>query len=406
MKKLLILLPVISFFILLIQIRSTTNNLFSDPEIAIFPVIKTLTKQKAKEINSAFDAVVVSHPSLIKKRYKKKINIPIFYIPNCGDKRMLEKARENITHPKKLIFGKNNQVTPEYLQTNSASLYNKYISRIPSSLPLDTSKRLVDFLRPLNPPPSFSGVEGIDCVYVINLDKRSDRWESVKKQFDRQKITPYRVKAINGWEIPKKQSLQLFDQDSDLLKIQFGGALGCLLSHISIYKNALDQEFETIWICEDDIEFKQSAKKISSLVQQLSILDPEWDVLYTDYFLTGQEDQQPRPGQPFYKPINHPISQELIRIHGRHNTHSMIFSKKGLKKVYAYFTSGLLWSPIDVDIHYTPNLREYSSAENIVTSIYDSSIPALDGSSDTQSSSCLNQELPVIPDYNYSAVIH
>jgi hypothetical protein len=70
----------------------------------------------------------------------------------------------------------------------------------------------------------------------------------------------------------------------------------------------------------------------------------------------------------------------------------MIFSKRGLAKVYAYLTTGLLWSPIDVDIHYTPTLREYSTAHNIVTSIYDSSLPALDGSSDTQRFSALNQK--------------
>ena len=396
MKKILVLLCVLFSFALLMYSRSIMDNLFQGKKIAIFHVAKALTNKKAQQLNLAFDAVVVSNDSFIKHLYKDKIDIPVFYIPDQGDKKKLKKMRKNISHPKKLIFGSRNEITSKYLMTNSPQLYHKYISRTFPFTPLsayNTSNRLVDFLRPLDPPPSFSGIEGIDCVYVINLDERPDRWESVKKQFDQQKITPYRVSAINGWKIPKTQSIGLFDQDSQLLKEPFGGALGCLLSHVSIYKNALDQEFNTVWICEDDIEFQQSAKKISCLVQQLSALDPEWDILYTDYSLKGQGYQRPHPGQPFYTPIHNPISNELIRIHGRHNTHSMIFSKRGLQKAYAYFTSRLLWSPIDVDIHYIPTLREYSSTENIVTSIYDSSIPAFDGSSDTQPFSFLNQEL-------------
>ena len=68
----------------------------------------------------------------------------------------------------------------------------------------------------------------------------------------------------------------------------------------------------------------------------------------------------------------------------------MIFSKKGLAKVYSYFTHMHLWSPIDVDIHYVPGLKEYAVKKDIVTSINDSSILSTDGSSDTQSVSSLN----------------
>jgi GR25 family glycosyltransferase involved in LPS biosynthesis len=186
--------------------------------------------------------------------------------------------------------------------------------------------------------------------------------------------------------------VQLFDENAYFRTQAFGGALGCLLSHVSIYKNALDEGFETIWICEDDIEFKQDAEKVSLLLKQLSELDPEWDVLYTDSCLRSKDLQQPRPGQSFYTQVYSPINNDLVKIHGRFNTHSMIFSKKGLKKVYQYFTHGLLWGPIDIDIHYTPDIREYCARRNLVTSIYDSFLAAFDGSSDTQFLSHLNQD--------------
>lgn len=308
------------------------------------------------------------------------------------EQKALQSMLENLTNPKKVIFGKENIVQQGYLKTNSPKLYLKYISQqISTPTSLETNP-LTELLRPLDPPSMSTDIEGIDCLYVINLDERPARWESVKKQFEMQNIKPYRVNAINGWKIPKEKAIPLFDPDADLLRTPFGGALGCLLSHVSIYKDALERGFETIWICEDDIEFKQSSKKITYLIEQLTSLDPEWDILYTDYSSKGEGLQQPRPGQHFYEHIHIPISKELIRIHGRRNTHSMIFSKKGLEKVYKYLTTGRLWSPIDIDIHYTPGLKEYSVTEDIVTSIYDSSLPAFDGSSDTQLLSSLNEE--------------
>jgi GR25 family glycosyltransferase involved in LPS biosynthesis len=352
--------------------------------IALYYTSKPAKQKMIAQLSAYYDALVVTKSDLVEYYETMGITIPVFFVSNYEDQRDLQA-------PQKLIFTKINQFKNGVLYTNSPKLYQKYLAQMPK-ISYARSEPLIELLRILHPPTAPSGVEGIDCVYVINLDERPERWEWVKKQFDLQNINPYRVSGINGWKIPKEQALHLFDKDADLIKYPFGGVLGCLLSHVSIYKNALEQGFKTIWICEDDIEFKQSKETISRLVKQLTELDPEWDVLYTDYTLKGIGTQVPRPGQNFYTQIDTPVSEELVRIHGRLNTHSMIFSRRGLEKVYAYFTRGLLWSPIDVDIHYTPGLKEYSTKQDIVTSIHDSSILATDGSSDTQYVSPLNPE--------------
>ncbi len=106
-------------------------------------------------------------------------------------------------------------------------------------------------------------------------------------------------------------------------------------------------------------------------------------MLYTDNSTHGMGDQKPRVGQANYTPLYYAISENLLRVHGRHGLHSVIFSSKGLQKITNYFKSVYLFSPLDVDIHYVPTLREYSVKKNVAT--------ALNTSSDTSIGSSLNQ---------------
>ncbi len=353
-------------------------------EVSIFFSTKSVSSKLAKKINEKYDAVGVIEASKIEEYQQKGVLLPIFVLPD-----MSEEAKKGLQKPHKVIFGKNNTIKNQTVQTNSPVLYEKYISKLRAKRLLQP-KLPIELLRPLDPPKMASGLEGVDCVYVINLDERPQKWETTKRQFDAQGIIPYRVSAVNGWKIPKEFATRLFDEDSYLLQEPFLGALGCLLSHVSVYKNALERGFNTIWICEDDIEFKQEGSKISQLIRELDLLDPQWDFFYTDYAIRGTGDHLPRPGQPLYPQVETKLGTNLTRTHGRYNTHSMVFSRRGLQKVYDYLTCGLLWAPIDIDIHNTPNIREYTTTENIVTTLYDSSVPALDGSSDTQPYSSLN----------------
>jgi glycosyl transferase family 25 len=71
-------------------------------------------------------------------------------------------------------------------------------------------------------------------VMYINLEKRQDRNENVLKELNKIGIdTPSRFKAI---ELEN-------------------GALGCSISHLKCLEIALKNNYEYIFICEDDIEF-------------------------------------------------------------------------------------------------------------------------------------------------------
>lgn len=226
---------------------------------------------------------------------------------------------------------------------------------------------LASFLKPIDLLEEGSGLEGIDCIYVINLKERPERWNLIQEQFVGQNLLANRVDAVNGWKIPLAQRNELIDprlSTSRNLMLN-GGEIGCLLSHLSIYQDALDRGFEVIWVCEDDVKIKENVKNIPSLVEELFWLDPDWDLLYTEHTMFGATLQRHRPEQKPYKAHSEDISATLAKTHGRFGTHSMILSRKGLEKIMSYYYSRYFWTPIDVDLHYI-ELREYSIKEGIV----------------------------------------
>ncbi len=221
---------------------------------------------------------------------------------------------------------------------------------------------------PLTITETTSGLDQVDCIYVINLDHRPERWNRTKTYFKQWNCFPNRISAVNGGAIPKWEIDELrgpYDLQMNL------GAVGCLMSHLSIYKDAYDRGFNTVWICEDDIELRGNIRDLSKILTDLTKIDPNWDVLYTDKFTGGCGTQWTRPKQPQYIPIKKGIKvgENIYKMHGRFRTHSMIFSRKGLRKALHYFSHVYVWSPIDVDIHYVPGIREYSVKNDIVTFI-------------------------------------
>lgn len=70
-------------------------------------------------------------------------------------------------------------------------------------------------------------------TYVINLKNRPDRLEHVNNEFNKLNIIPTRFNAV---------------QTTD-------GAIGCTLSHIKCLELAIENNYEQIFICEDDITF-------------------------------------------------------------------------------------------------------------------------------------------------------
>lgn len=94
-------------------------------------------------------------------------------------------------------------------------------------------------------------------VIYINLDSRPDRNEHVKKELDKIGVkNPERFKAI---------------------KLE-NGALGCSMSHLKCVETAKKNNYDSVFICEDDIEFLDPRFFLKQ-VQTFLDSDIKWDVV-------------------------------------------------------------------------------------------------------------------------------
>ena len=234
---------------------------------------------------------------------------------------------------------------------------------------------IAKFLKPTELTENESGLDLVDCIYVINLDERIEKWERIKALLDERELRGNRFSAINGWRLPPETMDELHGNYSRRCT---KGEVGCLLSHISVLKDACERGFDYIWVLEDDVEFLEDIRQIPLLMKSLSEYDPEWDILYTDvdyraekkgYIPSVSSDFRPdRDHLPLkYYTRKIPISNDLMMIGQRFGMRSYLLSRSGIKKVLEYFTHVYLWSAVDIDIHYIPDIREYVTRRDIVT---------------------------------------
>lgn len=229
---------------------------------------------------------------------------------------------------------------------------------------------------------NFTGLNGVDSIYVINLDKRIRKWSIVKSQFNEYGISPIRMRAIDGSLLSEEIKKRLAGPYPIRLR---GGQTGCLLSHLSCLRDALKKDFDVIWICEDDIKILDNPHKISYYLAELNSLDENWDILYTDIDSRGPDGNIIKSLSSDFRPDMKDYSLEafidrtictpnIMKIGQRFGNYSYLISKKGIKKILDYFDQNFLWTAYDIEIHYIPGIREYSLTCDLVS--FDWTLPS------------------------------
>jgi glycosyl transferase family 25 len=163
-----------------------------------------------------------------------------------------------------------------------------------------------------------------DKIYCINLDRRKDRWDTVKTQFQKHNIEVLRFNAIDGKNLNPNPYLS-------------PGALGCLMSHLSILKDAYENDFDKILITEDDVEFCDDLNlKFFEYEKKL----PKWDILYfgANHALCNPYESNP--------PIK--ISENIYKVKHAYALHSYSVNKSCYEKLIECISK--MDAPIDVII--------------------------------------------------------
>lgn len=265
----------------------------------------------------------------------------------------------------------------KYLFCLSLCVINLFIGQSASAYLQETETPLVEYLKPVEVTNFDSGVPFINCIYVINIDYRKDKWERLLPMFEKMNVRVNRMSAVIGKDLTDADKQAMFGDSPVTLS---GPEIGCLLSHISIIKDAKERNFDVIWICEDDLEFNEPVDILPGYIKKLNEIDPEWDILYTDTNCRDPYDwyyyplsTNPRPGQhlPSFHFMNKrtPVAEGLERIRIRYGTTSMVISKSGIKKILNYFSHIYLWVPYDWDLHYIPRIKEYGITRDAITNL-------------------------------------
>jgi len=153
-----------------------------------------------------------------------------------------------------------------------------------SSHILDQETTIQNYFKKTEIYENHSGLRNIDCVYVINLDKRIEKWERTYEQLSQYGIRPNRFSGIHGWSLEKEILDQFWTEQNsnpNYPKVP-PGKLGCILSHLSVLQDAYDRGFNCIWIFQDDIDVYRDLKLMDSYIDKINRKAPDWGLLYAD----------------------------------------------------------------------------------------------------------------------------
>jgi hypothetical protein len=104
-----------------------------------------------------------------------------------------------------------------------------------------------------------------DKIYVINLDRRLDRYDSFKKEMSKYGIENVeRFSAIDGSTLVNNTSL-------------LSGEIGVLQSHLEIIKKCKEDNLKNVLILEDDVYFLNEILKLDNY---MSLVPNDWDFIY------------------------------------------------------------------------------------------------------------------------------
>lgn len=126
-------------------------------------------------------------------------------------------------------------------------------------------------------------------TYIINLDRREDRWNKFVKDNDSfLKFLKYeRYSAVDGKLIKNSCQLQQIFETNDYNMRR--GMVGCLLSHVKLYTELINSSYEFFIILEDDIECTPDFEnKYNNILKQTS----DWDIIFLGHHIRDKEKQK------------------------------------------------------------------------------------------------------------------
>jgi len=150
-----------------------------------------------------------------------------------------------------------------------------------------------------------------DKTFCINLERRSDRWEECVVEFNKYNLSNInRFIAVDGKQLPQVTS-----------GFVTPSRLALVLTNIKILEESISNNYNTILILEDDVEFND---QVLNMDEYFKVLPKDWDMLY----FGGNHNT--------HMGINPPsiINDKVCKLHTTFSTHCVAINNKAFNKIY------------------------------------------------------------------------
>ena len=200
-------------------------------------------------------------------------------------------------------------------------------------------------------------------TFVINLDRRSDRWEMFKKNSKDYE----RFSAVDGKEIKNSIQLQQIFENNDYHMRR--GMVGCLLSHVKLYIQLINQsEYDYYMILEDDVEFTPNfEEKYNNMLNKVS----DWDFIFLGHHIRDKEKQKDELNKQ-EQPIATKRDVYWSFLNSLGGTGGYIITRNGAEKLLDFINSTGSTNGIDTLIQKSANMLNiyYPNPHLIFTDCY------------------------------------
>lgn len=126
-------------------------------------------------------------------------------------------------------------------------------------------------------------------AFCINLEKRHDRWDRVRGEFEREGLDVEKVYATDGSKLGDDDLGGLIRKidgkdDGRLTKWEYG----CLMSHRRCWERAIMLDLESFFVFEDDVSLVRGFK--NRFCRALEGLPETWEIISAGYNSWVEED--------------------------------------------------------------------------------------------------------------------
>jgi len=179
-------------------------------------------------------------------------------------------------------------------------------------------------------------------VFLINLDKSTDRRELCEAELNKYGVEFERVAGVYGKDLAPAEIENVYSQtlNATRYKKTMGvGEVGCYLSHIKCWEKIVDEKLDYAVILEDDFKLDDTFTEFPEVFSKLQ----NWDYVRIAF---------PSRNTPIVDRVK--VTEERDLVYYKKvpiNTLAQVVSLEGAKKLLA--SSQTIFRPVDVDMkHY------------------------------------------------------